>query len=161
VLGPVFHGEHELTIDDKNRMLIPSEVRKCLKPEHGDAFYLILNTINNMPWLYPVEYYNHLANQGERSLIPDADVAEYYRMVFAMANKLDLDKQGRVLIPTPTIKRSVLKDQKEVTLIGANDHLELWPRQAWEVEREAMMARAVEIRLRVKEFSKRSGGQTL
>ena len=35
-------GEHELTIDEKNRMLIPADIRKNLLSERdGDAFYAL------------------------------------------------------------------------------------------------------------------------
>ena len=53
----ILYGEYELTIDDKNRLLVPSEVRKAIVPERdGEAFFLVVG-INRVPWLYAERYY--------------------------------------------------------------------------------------------------------
>jgi MraZ protein len=53
---------------------------------------------------------------------------------------LEWDKQGRVLIPEKMRQRTAL--QKEVTLVGVRDHLEIWNRPEWEAERERLFAGA-------------------
>lgn len=145
----VLYGEYELTIDDKNRMLIPSEVRKSLDPERdGEAFFLVFGT-NRKPWLYPERQYERQVAQIQQDLAPTDDVLAFDQMLFAMASRLEWDKQGRVLIPEKTLRRTGLN--REVTLIGVRDHLELWNRDDWEVQREALLARSSEIALRAKQ----------
>ena len=64
----VLYGEYELTIDDKNRMLIPSEVRKSLDSERdGDAFFLVFGT-NRRPWLYPERQYERQVAEIQQDL---------------------------------------------------------------------------------------------
>ncbi len=56
----ILHGEYELTIDDKNRFLIPAEIRKMMNPERdGEAFFLVIGT-DRRPWMYPERYYEAL-----------------------------------------------------------------------------------------------------
>jgi MraZ protein len=126
----LLYGEFELTIDDKNRLLIPSEVRKQLDPERdGDAFFLIIGS-NKVPWMYPERYYEDLVAQRPAELTPAEDVLAFDQLNFALAHKIEWDKQGRVLIPDKTLKRGGIA--KEVTLIGARNHLELWNRNDWD-----------------------------
>ena len=147
--APFLYGEYDLTIDDKNRMLVPSEVRKQLSPEeHGEAFFLIMG-INRVPWLYPDKYYEHLVSQVQPEMIPGEDALAFDQLNFAMASRLEWDKQGRILIPEKTLRRTGLA--KDVTLIGMRDHLELFNRADWEVRREQLLARTSEIALRAKQ----------
>ncbi len=145
----VLFGEHELTIDDKNRMLVPSEVRKQIDPERdGEAFFLVLGT-DARPWLYPERYYEALVSRDPNELTPHEDSLAYDRMNLGMASRIEWDKQGRVLLPDKFLKRSGMG--KEVTLLGVRDHLELWNRSDWEVERETLAARRAEIALKARQ----------
>jgi division/cell wall cluster transcriptional repressor MraZ len=51
-------------------------------------------------------------------------------MNFALAGKVELDSQGRLLLNEKLRKRAGLKDN--VTLVGVRDHIELWNTQDWE-----------------------------
>ena len=145
----VLYGEYELTIDDKNRMLVPSDVRRSIDPERdGEAFFLVVG-VNRIPWLYPERTYEALIARDPAELTPEEDALAFDQMNFAMANRLEWDKAGRVLIPDKTLRRTGLG--KDVTLIGVRDHLELWNRAEWETRREALLARSSEIALRAKQ----------
>jgi MraZ protein len=145
----VLYGEYELTIDEKNRMLVPSEVRRAIDPERdGEAFFLIMG-INRVPWLYPERYYESLVARDPGEMTPGEDALAYDQMNFAMASRLEWDKQGRVLFPEKTLRRTSLG--RDVTLIGVRDHLELWNRSDWENHREALLARSAEIALKAKQ----------
>jgi len=148
-LRHVLYGEFELTIDDKNRLFLPSEVRKQINPEtDGDAFFAILGT-NHKLWLYPDKYYQQLANQQPSDDIPAEDLLAYDLMKFSLASKLEWDKQGRMLIPEKVMKRYGLS--KDVTLIGVRDHLQLWNTPDWAAYRESLLARSSEVTLRAKQ----------
>ena len=158
---PVLFGEYELNVDDKNRLLIPSEVRSRIKPEEdGEAWFLVIGT-DRRPWLYPEKYYEQLVTRVPGDITPAHDLHEFDQMHFALASRLEPDKQGRVLLPDKILKRAGIK--KEVTLIGARDHLELWNRSDWDARREELEQRGPEIALaakRVRELERpaESGG---
>jgi MraZ protein len=143
VRHPVLFGEYELNIDDKNRLLIPSEVRSRINPaEDGEALFLVMG-IDRRPWLYPERYYEQLVTRQPGDITPAQDLHAFDQMHFALASRLEPDKQGRVLLPDKILKRAAL--QKEVTLIGVRDHLELWNRAEWEARREELERRGPEI----------------
>ena len=145
----VLFGEYELSIDEKNRLLIPAEIRKSMVSERdGEAFFLVVG-VNRVPWLYPEHFYEQLVAQVPQEITPGEDLLAYDQMNFAMASRLEWDKQGRVLIPEKTLRRTRLS--REVTLIGVRDHLELWNRAEWEDRREQLLSRSSEIAIRAKQ----------
>ena len=135
----VLYGNYELTVDDKNRILVPSEVRKKLDPERdGEAFFLVTGRDGRL-WLYPERHYELLVSRDPSELTPSEDMLAFDRMMLGLASRVEWDKQGRVLLPDKALKRAGIG--KEVTLVGARDHLELWNRADWESEREQLETR--------------------
>jgi MraZ protein len=153
-------GEHDLTIDEKNRLLIPSDIRKSIVPERdGTALILVLG-LNRKPWLYPELKYLELVNQMQSDITPGEAELEFAQANFALASRLEWDSQGRLQITEKTLRRTELN--KEVTLIGVRDHCEIWNRAEWNARREYLLARHEEIAIRAKqERQSPHGGQNL
>jgi MraZ protein len=142
-------GNYDLTIDDKNRMLVPSEIRKAIDPQtDGEAFYLVTG-INHKLWLYPEKYYETLADRMQSEITPEDDALALDQLLFGMASKVEWDKQGRVLIPERVLRKSGLG--KEVTLIGMRDHAEIWNRADWDARIEELDRKRAEIAVRAKQ----------
>ena len=117
----VLYGNYELTVDDKNRFLVPSEVRKKLDPERdGEAFFLVTGRDGRL-WLYPERHYELLVSRDPSELTPSEDTLAFDRLMLGLASRVEWDKQGRVLLPDKALKRAGIG--KEVTLVGARDHL--------------------------------------
>ena len=68
------------------------------------------------------------------AIAPEANAADemvaFERMSFALASKIELDGQGRLLINERLRNRAGLKDQ--ITLVGVRDHIEIWNAESWE-----------------------------
>ena len=142
-------GNYELTIDDKNRMLVPSEIRKAIDPEtDGDAFFLVTG-INHKLWLYPEKYYEALALRMQSEMAPEEDMLAFDQLNFAMASRVEWDKQGRILVPDRVLKKSGLG--KEITLIGMRDHAEIWNRADWDARIDELDQKRAEIAVRAKQ----------
>jgi MraZ protein len=117
-------------------MLVPAEIRKSLNVERdGEAFFIVIGR-NRKPWMYAEKYYEHLVSQRQQELTPDEDSLAFDQFHFARVNRVEWDKQGRILLPDKTLKRTSIG--REVTVIGARDHLELWNRAEWEVRFEEL-----------------------
>ena len=141
-------GEHELTIDDKNRLSLPSDIRKSMTPERDGGFFYLVLGINLKPWLYPERYYEDLVFQAQPEITPGDEQVDFSHANFALADRVFWDGQGRMGIPEKALRRSELG--REVTLIGAGDHLEIWNRGDWEVRREEILKRHAEIAIKAK-----------
>src|SRR5262245_32360388 len=71
-----------------------------------------------------------MASSIDTELIPDDDELTFQEMFYSMAVRLEMDKQGRVVLPEESIQRAGLGS--EVVLTGAGKHLVLWSKQAYE-----------------------------
>jgi len=123
-------GEYQHVVDDKSRVLISTKLRSQIDAdEHGSNFYLVLGA-NGILCLYPEKYFEQIALAvAPDATAPDEAVA-FERISFALASKVELDRQGRLLLNDRLRKRAGLKDQ--ITLIGVRDHIELWNSANWE-----------------------------
>ncbi len=123
-------GEYQHVVDGKSRVLISNKLRSQIDAdEHGSNFYLVLGA-NGILCLYPEKYFEQVVLAvAPRATAPDEAVA-FERISFALASKVELDAQGRLLLNEGLRKRAGLKDQ--VTLVGVRDHIELWNRENWE-----------------------------
>jgi MraZ protein len=126
---PLFVGEFEQTIDDKNRVSISASLRELVNPEEdGSNFILILGPDKHL-WLYPDKYYQRLVGSMKRSALPTRE-ARKIDLWFAMARLLKPDSQGRVVLPEKSMQRAEI--DKKITVIGNNDHIEVWPTDEYE-----------------------------
>jgi MraZ protein len=123
-------GEYQHVVDNKSRVLISNKLRSQIDADvHGSSFYLVLGA-NGILCLYPEKYFEQIAFAvAPGSTAPDETVA-FERISFALASKVELDNQGRLLLNDSLRKRAGLKDQ--ITLIGVRDHIELWNSESWE-----------------------------
>lgn len=121
----MFFGEYEHAIDDKSRLTLPARFRAAL----ADGVFLSKGLDGSVD-VYPRETWevNVVARIGQLDpLLPDTRLLQ--RHFFGGASEDVPDKQGRVHLPAPLLRHGKLT--KEVTVVGNNDHLEIWDRAAW------------------------------
>jgi MraZ protein len=144
----LFTGEYEHTIDAKQRLAIPAEIRDALDPDtHGEALYLVLGP-NGALWIWPEKTFEQMAGALDQTLLPEEEMMEYEELLFSQAARLELDKAGRVLLPQRMIAAGGL--QTNVTILGVKDHLELRDSQQWIALRQQKYAKQQEIMLRAR-----------
>jgi MraZ protein len=117
-------GEHEHSLDDKNRLTLPAKFR--------DAFtdgVVVTRGMDGCLYAYTRVDWDRLA-QRIRELDPlSRESRVMQRHFFAGAAAGELDKQGRMVLPAPLIEGAGLG--REVTVAGVYDHLEIWDRAKW------------------------------
>ena len=120
----MFMGEYNHTIDAKGRLIIPAKYRE----ELGEAF-VITNGNDGCLNIYTEEAWETFL--GKLQLLPsNRDKREIIRAFVSQANPVELDKQGRILIPPALREHAGLK--KDVVLAGAIDKIEVWDKDNWE-----------------------------
>ena len=139
----VFHGTHELVIDSKNRMAIPSGIRAELQhaaeSPHATLHLVVTLGEGRALSLYTRQgFEQHAANLDQSELDPEA-LLVYERLLFSLSLLVEIDKQGRILLPEVLLQRAGLSAQSKVVLIGAKDHLEVHDRDAWNAYVQRML----------------------
>ena len=90
----LLHGEYELTLDDKNRLLIPAEIRRRLNPTDDRNVFFIKLGINGVPWVYPASKWLEMASEGDSGMDPGAERLDHDHFHYGMTYELEWDKQG-------------------------------------------------------------------
>ena len=131
-------GSFAHTFDAKSRVFIPAKWRESL----GDAVVLtpgLLNTKDNR-CLFGMSLVEWDAFSSKLSNLPITDLSgqAVRRSLYSSAASCEVDKQGRILIPTQL--RELAGLNKDVTLIGVGDRIEIWDPEALKRYNEMMDA---------------------
>ena len=123
-------GEYEHTIDGKSRLFVSNKLRSQIDSDtYGSNFYLAMGS-NGIYGLYPEKYFQQIALAGAPGMSAPDESVSFERMSFALASKVELDRQGRLLINEKLRKRANLGTT--LTLVGVRDHIEIWNTDDWE-----------------------------
>jgi len=141
----VLYGQYRLSIDSKNRLLIPAAIRKEMLPDRDGTAFFIVTGDNGKLWLYPEKIYQAMAEGAPQRLAPGEQQLEFDHLHYALAEKLEWDNQGRILLPDEQLKETATG--KDVVLFGSRNHLEIWNRSSWEEYRAGLQARRKQIQL--------------
>jgi len=118
-------GEHEHTIDEKNRLTLPARFRQ----RFADGI-VVTRGMDGCLYAYTRTDWERLVEERLRSLDTLSREARLMqRFFFSGAAEAELDKQGRVMVPGALIESAGLS--REVVVAGVYDHLEIWDRDAW------------------------------
>ncbi len=115
-------GEYQHALDNKGRIFIPAKLRD----ELGQVFYVTLS-MDRCLSVYSAESWDALV--GKVNAMPYVQQRRM-RPLFAHAVRCELDAQGRALLPQPLRDWAGLT--KNVTVIGCNNHAELWDSESWQ-----------------------------
>ncbi|MHB8901525.1 MAG: division/cell wall cluster transcriptional repressor MraZ [Thermoguttaceae bacterium] len=122
-------GTFSRSIDEKSRVAIPKRLREAMGCESGGVLYAAPSTDRSLA-LYTEESFTQLAERLRRSSPTEQHVRAFTRLFFAAAQQVELDSQGRIRIPTELVQMAAL--DKEVMLLGVQDHLEVWSVERWQ-----------------------------
>ena len=121
-----FTDAYDRTIDPKNRIQIPAEFRDVLEQEfHSETFYICPGERPNTLSLYPTRIFDRNAEQLRTEQIAGEDSLAFEQLYYSLASKLEMDKQGRVVLPERHV--SLVGLGREVTLAGSNTRIDVWP----------------------------------
>jgi MraZ protein len=135
-------GEHEHTLDDKNRLTLPARHREQV----GERVVVTRGLDGCLVVYAGAEWERLRARVG--TLDPfDVEARKLQRWFFASASEVDLDKQGRFVIPATLVKHAGIA--REVTVLGVDDHLEVWDRAAWHEQQQRVEGRAEDVAQRL------------
>ena len=121
----LFLGEFIHSLDDKSRVTIPAKFREGL----GDRF-IITRGLDNCLFVYPMNEWAIMEEKLKRLPFTKSDARAFVRFLFSGATECELDKQGRILIPSNL--RDFANINKEAIIIGVSNRVEVWSKENWE-----------------------------
>ena len=120
----MFMGTYGHSIDAKGRVIVPAKFREVL----GNSFVVTLG-LDGCLFVYPEEEWEDFVKQL-KELPGSKEARKLQRYFMAGAAPCDVDKQGRVLIPS-SLREKVGLD-KDVVFVGVMSKIEIWSKERWE-----------------------------
>jgi MraZ protein len=136
-------GEYDVTLDEKHRLLIPSDFRKEITDARDEKVLICTVGRNKIARFFPENLYRELLARRLTSVTTGQAEERFREAYLGMVFRLPWDQQGRVVIPEKIISRTSLG--RSLTLVGNGDYLELWNRDAWEQRAQELIASLDEI----------------
>ena len=124
-VGNMFFGSYSHTLDDKGRLVIPRKMRD----ELGNKAY-ITKGFDGALAIYKSEAFEKLMLEANNLPFNKKDPRAYLRLQLAQMSELEIDKMGRVQLPTALLNRYHIG--KDVIVLGVSDHIEVWDQKAFE-----------------------------
>lgn len=134
-----FRGQHEHSLDSKDRLTVPAKYREAL----SDGVVLAKGP-DACLWLTTSRDFDAISDTYIEPHSPFSSNARKMRRLFnSGAFESDLDSAGRVRIPPYLVEGAGLDGP--CTVIGAGAYLEIWSTEAWEAENEKLQSEFAEI----------------
>lgn len=120
----MFIGEYSLSIDNKGRCAVPVKFRQSL-----GSGAVLTRGLDKSLFLYPKKEWDKIASKLSQLPISQANSRAFARLMLAGAWDIEIDKQGRMMIPEYLRKFANLS--KKIIVAGLYDRLEIWNEEDW------------------------------
>jgi transcriptional regulator MraZ len=134
----MFLGEYELKIDHKGRLALPVRFREVFR-----GGLVLSRGFDRCLIAYTALEWAKVAEKLVALPLTQLNPRRIARFTFSGAFDLELDRQGRVIIPLTLRQYAEIND--EVVVVGAYSHLQIWSRELWTAEKRFMSEHAAEI----------------
>jgi MraZ protein len=123
-LSMILMGDYDVTLDEAGRIAIPRDLRNIV--EQGKV--VLTRGADPCIWLYTAEKWMERIQEIVKNTDSDTELGrEVLRRNIGYARSLDIDKQGRILIP-PTL-RDFAGLSKDCVVIGQHRYIEIWDKE--------------------------------
>ncbi|HBR72072.1 MAG TPA: cell division/cell wall cluster transcriptional repressor MraZ, partial [Candidatus Moranbacteria bacterium] len=131
-------GEYQHNIDAKKRVALPSKFRKELGKK-----VVVTRGLDKCLFVYPLKTWEELAEKLGTLPMGESGTRSFVRLMLAGAIDVDLDGQGRVLLPEYLKEYAGLN--RNVIVAGLFNRLEIWDEEKWQAYRNGAEANTDEI----------------
>lgn len=118
-----FTGEHECKLDAKGRLVLPSRLKSVL-PEASINSIVIRKGFESNLIIYPLNEFKNIYVKISSLNEFSSEQRKLKRNLFSGIAQIDIDSNGRILIPKNMISYSSIS--KNVILVGVGNTIEIW-----------------------------------
>ena len=125
----MFYGEHEHSIDEKGRLIIPSKFREVFKENYVERFF-VTRGLDTCLFVFAEDEWKKQEAKFRGLSFTSAQARNFNRLYFSGACEVTCDKQGRILVPD--YLKEFAKIKRDVMIVGVSDRMEIWAKENWE-----------------------------
>ncbi len=137
----MFRGLTSLNMDVKGRIIVPTQYRQAIMDEANGQMVITIDTEDRCLLLYPLPQWRVIEERlGELPTFQPA-ARRIQRLLIGHATELELDRNGRILLP-PLLREYAGLD-KTVMLVGQGKRFEIWGESQWQLHRDGWLAEGI------------------
>ena len=121
----MFMGEYRHNIDEKGRLIVPAKFREALGKE-----FVVTKGIDQCLFVYPLYEWKIIEEKFREANTTTANARKFARFFFAGACNVEIDKQGRILLPNQL--REFADLTKDIVTVGVLNRVEIWSGSKWD-----------------------------
>lgn len=125
----MFRGESNLSLDGKGRMAVPARYREQLRDSCGGKVIATVSLLDPCLVVYPLPEWQRIEERLKSLPAFDRKAQTIRQLVIGRASDLELDSQGRVLLPQ--YLREFARLEKRIKMVGQVNNFELWDEETW------------------------------
>lgn len=137
----MFRGISSVVLDAKGRIKLPARYRQLLPADKDPCLVLTIDTEFPCLLLYPADEWEVIEEKLQALPSFNPAVRRIQRLLIGHATDLELDSNGRILLPA--LLRNYAHLTKEIMVVGQARKIELWDASTWESFRSAWIAETV------------------
>lgn len=118
-------SEYNHTLDTKGRLIIPAKFREVLGEE-----FVVSKGMDGCLFVYASDDWNAFEQKLTSLPLINKEARQFARFFLAGAATVEVDKQGRILLPAALREFAGL--EKDVVLVGVGSRVEIWSKDKWE-----------------------------
>jgi len=130
----LFRGVQHINMDAKGRLAMPARQREPLLSQCEGRIVVTIDTQTTCLAIYPLPEWERIERDIQNLPALKPAVKRFQRLMLGYATDLELDGNGRMLLP-PAL-RDYARLDKKLVLVGQGNKLELWSEELWLAERE-------------------------
>ncbi|MEN9449391.1 MAG: cell division protein MraZ [Pseudomonadota bacterium] len=137
----MFRGINLVVIDAKGRIKLPVRYRQLLPTDKEPQLVLTIDTESPCLLLYPLSEWEIIEEKLQALPSFNPAVRRIQRLLIGHATDLDLDTNGRILLPS--LLRNYAHLEKEIVVVGQGRKIELWGASEWDDYRTQWISETV------------------
>lgn len=147
----MFQGYSKVSLDAKSRFILPAKFRKNIPIECNNQL-ILTRGIDDCVKLYPKNTWDEKVMNGLLQLnTMQSDARKFVREILFYVNEVEVDSQGRILIPPQLMQFGNF--EKEIEIIGTIESIEIWNPKAKEKLESAEPVQYNELAEKISEFN--------
>ena len=130
----LFRGVNRVNLDAKGRLAVPTRYRGQLTESCASQLVVTIDPNDRCLLIYPAPVWQEIERKLMKLPSFNKEARRLQRLLVGHATDVEMDGQGRLLMPPPL--REFAQMNKQAVLIGQGNRFELWDEELWNEQRE-------------------------
>ncbi len=125
----MFYGEFSHSLDKKSRLIVPAKFRETFQENYIEKL-IITRGLDKCLFVFTEDEWKTQETKFKSMSFTKRESRKFNRLFFGSACEMEIDKQGRILLPSYLKLYAEIK--REVVILGISNRIEIWAKDKWE-----------------------------